>query len=182
MEVIKCGVPKGSILGPFLVLLYIYDLATVSNACFPIVFADDTNIFVTRKSIEEMCTKMNDELEKIQGWLICDKLSLNVLKAHYVLFAPRSKCINDADIRLTDTSIQRACDKVSRCLNWFHKIKLENHIDYICKKIANCIGIMLRAIKELYRSSLISLYYSFAYPYFIYSNYVWGTSYETNLE
>ena len=72
-------------------LLYINDLATVSNAYFPILFADDTNIFITGKSIEEMCTKINDELEKIQGWLNYNKLSLNVLKTHYMLFAPRNK-------------------------------------------------------------------------------------------
>ena len=38
---IKCGIHQGSILGPLLYLLYINDLATVSEACFPILFADD---------------------------------------------------------------------------------------------------------------------------------------------
>ena len=35
--------------------------------------------------------------------------------------------------------------------------------------------------KKLNKSALISLYYSFAYPYFIYCNQVWGNTYPTNL-
>ena len=182
MEVIKCGVPKGSILGPLLFLLYINDLSMVSNACFPILFADDTNIFITGKSIDEMCTKMNDELDKIQSWLNCNKLSLNVLKTHFMIFTPRNKCIDCTHLRINDTSIQSVY--VTKFLGVLidSKLNWKNHIDYICKKIAKRIGILLKARKKLHRSSLISLYYSFAYPYLIYCNHVWGHSYKTNLE
>ena len=36
--------------------------------------------------------------------------------------------------------------------------------------------------KKLYKSTLISFYYSFAYPYFIYCNHVWGQNYPSCLE
>ena len=36
--------------------------------------------------------------------------------------------------------------------------------------------------KKLYKYTLISLYYYFAYPYFIYCNHVWGTNYPSCLE
>ena len=147
----------------------------VSNACFPILFADDTNIFIIGKSIDETCTKMNDELDKIQSWLNCNKLSLNVSKTYYMIFVPRNKCIDGTDLRIIDTSIQRVY--VTKFL-WVlidSKLNWKKHIGYICKKIAKCIWILLKARKKLHRSSLISLYYSFAYPYLIYCNHVWET-------
>ena len=46
-ETIRCGVPQGSILRPFLSLLYVNDLKTSSNILDPIMFADDTNYLFT---------------------------------------------------------------------------------------------------------------------------------------
>ena len=81
-ENITCGVPQGSILGPLLFLIYINDLAMVSNAFLSVLFADDTNLFISGHDIETLCNKINEDLEKIQEWLCANKLSLNVMKTH----------------------------------------------------------------------------------------------------
>ena len=44
---VSCGVPQGSILEPILFLLYINDLNDVSEKFGTIMFADDTNLFMT---------------------------------------------------------------------------------------------------------------------------------------
>ena len=43
--------------------------------------------------------------------------------------------------------------------------------------VIKCAGIFLKARKKLNKGVLISFYYSFAYPYFIYCNHVWGNTY-----
>jgi len=65
MLCVNCGVPPGSILGPLLFIIYVNDIVNISNILQMILFADDTNIFVSGPNINELCLSMNTELSKL---------------------------------------------------------------------------------------------------------------------
>ena len=75
-----------SILGPLLFLLYINDITNVSNKLFLLLFADDSNAFITGKNVDQLIDTMNSELSKLHIWLNINKLSLNIDKTHYIIF------------------------------------------------------------------------------------------------
>ena len=88
-------------------------MAYVSNLLFSILFADDTNVFISGKNIENLTQIMNNELEKLAKWLQVNKLSLNVDKTHYMIFTLKKSVDANTNIIINDAIIKRVYTKPS---------------------------------------------------------------------
>ena len=95
---ITCGVPQGSILGPLLFLIYINDLTTVSENYKALLFADDANLFFTKSDCNDVDYQICNELTKIQEWMNCNALSLNLNKTQYMIYTSKGRDAQDLDI------------------------------------------------------------------------------------
>ena len=63
MEEIRCGVLQGSCLRPLLFIVYINDLPFCLESCQVTMYADDTSISFTAKSVNDLNMTLNKELD-----------------------------------------------------------------------------------------------------------------------
>ena len=85
-QVMKHGVPQGSVLGPILFLIYINDLHRSIKHCTTYHFADDTNLLNISKDYATLQRRVNYDLFSLHKWLTANKISLNEGKTELIYF------------------------------------------------------------------------------------------------
>ena len=111
MEIVKCGVPQDSILGPSLFFIFLNDLRNSTRILNSVLFADGTNLFCSDNNIRALFETANQELKQIICWLLANKLSLNVEKTKYMLF---HKLTDQENIPLKLSSLQLTGNNIER--------------------------------------------------------------------
>ncbi len=93
MQSVTTGVPHGSVLEPLFFLIYINDIANaISNKNSQLVlFADDTNIFLTNNDMWLLKLEAEKTLNELSIWFACNKLTLSIEKTQYNVFRTRRK-------------------------------------------------------------------------------------------
>lgn len=178
---IRTGVPQGSILAPLLFLIYINDLTKVSSLIKVILFADDTNLYMSGHNLQHLVEVFNSELCKLESWFKVNKLSLNVSKTNFMLFGKKRETLPIV-LKLCGLEITRVFVTkflgvlIDQNLNW------KDHIRALGTKLSKCISIIYKASIVLDSSALRLLYCTLFLPYITYCAEIWGTGYKSNIQ
>ena len=156
---ITVGVPQGSILGPLLFIIYINDIIHSSTVFKFIIFADDTTLYTTLDTQEDINDILNDELVQINNWLKVNKLSVNVAKTKAMLFHMPQKQIHNPRLTIAGSNIEFIDNfnflgiTINKHLNW------TKHMDTLSAKIAKTVGI-LNTLKHVLPTNILKMIYN----------------------
>ena len=181
IEVTKCGVPQGSILGPLLFLIYINDIVKLSKILKFYLFADDTTLFYSSKNKADTEYILNNEIANVTEWLISNRLSPNSKKSCYLTFS-LIKSNHHTNIKINGQPIEERTK--AKYLGVFidNKLTWKDHLKHINCKLRKGTGTLYKIRDFVPRNILKSLYYSFIQPYVDYNILDWSSTNTSNLE
>ena len=149
MKSINVGLPQGSCLSPILFLIYINDLANISNQYSTILFADDATFTFCDANFDFLCDRVNQELSKIVEWANCNRLTINTKKTVAVVFSNRAFSFNSISLCINNEPLDVKTEHKFLGITFDNKLCFQSHINFLCQKISKSIGILYRIRKFL---------------------------------
>ncbi len=110
----KAGVPQGSVLGPFLFVVFTSDIPQTSNTTIA-TFADDTAILAVGDTISEVTLKLQVAINNIQDWLAKWRIKVNESKSTHINFT--NKSIEPLPVTLNNIPVPHANQAKYLCMN-----------------------------------------------------------------
>ena len=176
------GCVQGSQLGPTLFSIYVNDLVQITNDLMLCLYADDVNGLKGGRHLYDLYSSVNRELTKIYDWIVCNGLSINILKLAHMLFNyKRCYDMQPMELYIGGSPIPRVFHSKLLGLMIDDRLKWNLHADYVASKVSKMCGIIYLIRKKLNQDALRLLYNCLVYPYLVYCVPIWGGALATHI-
>ena len=180
---VRCGVPQGSVLGPLLFALYINDIQYAVGAEGVRLFADDTALYMVNSDLQTLLFGIKEKIENLYKWCICNKLTNNSEKTHFILFHIVNKPIlnNLTEIVTTQATIKRVTEIKYLGLVLDEKLNYNEHVQSISNSLIKYFGIFNHIKYKVNDKTGRQLYFAFVFSRLKYGIEIYGNCSERNI-
>ena len=183
---VNAGVPRGSILGPTLFLLYINDLPD-DVICNIAIYADDTTLYSKCDQASdlwqqlELASELESDLRDTMDWGRKWLVDFNAGKTQLVSF-DQSKNTGTIDVKMDGSILEEKTSFKMVGLTFSSKLDWGSYIVSIAKSASKKIGALIRSMKFLSPEVALYLYKSTIQPCMEYCCHVWAGASSCYLE
>ena len=176
---ITSGVPQGSVLGPWLLLVHFRGIPEAMSPSQASLFAGDTMAFQENCSGEQTspCCDLGKHLGNLSCWAASNNVDFNAAKSADLVVG--SKPPPSACLFMNDTAILRVQRHVHLGITITSDLRWNDHVATVLKKVAPALHLSLTlAYRHKLPPAVIRKFYvAFIRPRLEYCNAVWcGTS------
>ena len=168
---ISRGITQGSILGPLIFNFFINDLLFIVKRCKLSSSADDTQILFAHNDYREVESAINSDLELVDKWYDENGLKRNNSKYQAIVMG-KSDTTPDFKCENSRIPVTKEFDMLGITID--NKLKFDNHVAKICRKVSQQIAVLKRMKKMLPFETRRDLYLAFILPHFNYCSETWN--------
>ena len=150
---------------------------TISQNCIYCIFTISHHNIITLKSQIQL------EIDKINNWMISNKLTINCKKSYYMIVG-NTKSVDKAKFNLTINHNLIKKSEFVKYLGVFldDKLSWKIHIEKICQKLSRVCGMMHKLRYYVPLSTRKLVYFSLFHSQLQYSLLNWGRAAKSNLQ
>ena len=159
-ELITCGVPQGSTLGPLLFLIYINDLVTVVNNSELHLYADDTAVYCSDRHPLVAKNAVQMDLHNISRWCNNNKISINLKKTKSVIFGTRYmlKKFSNPKIELEGMVLENVGHYKYLGINLDSTLNFNKHMNCLLKTVSHKLFLLSKIRKFITKAAALRIY------------------------
>lgn len=180
-RIIDIGVPQGSILGPFLYIVYVNDFPGIENV-FMTMYADDATGMCWAKNLEGLIKVLGNFVNTANSYFKDIKLLLNSNKTEMISFGLTTAGLNvsvtaDNGVELVSSDCVKFLGLfIDKCFSW------TNHIDHVKSKLLSGIFLLRRLSVYFDIETLRRVYFGVIYPFISYGLLLWGCTFNCHVK
>ena len=174
-QLIVCGVPQGSTLGPLLFIVFINDIIIVVSHSTIHLYADDTVLYCSSRDPYTARNLVQVDLDNIVQWCTNNKLTINTKKTKSMIFGTKYmlKKLDKPKVKLDGSILGNVYHYKYLGVILDSTLNFTKHINNIIKTVSHKLILLSKTRQFITQAASVRIYNSMILPYMDYGDVVY---------